>query len=486
MALSLYNTLSKEKEPFKPLEPGKVKLYLCGPTVYDLLHIGNFRGAIFFNLLRNWLEKSGYNVTFVYNYTDVDDKIIKRAQDEGVESRVVSERFIQEFEKDFGRLGLRKHDHNPKVTDYIPQIVEFVQKLIDNEKAYEVEGEVFYSIDSFGDYGKLSGKKIDELEAGQRVDIDKRKHNPHDFVLWKPSKAGEPAWESPWGKGRPGWHIECSAMIQSLLGETIDIHGGGIDLIFPHHENEIAQGEGATGCRYCNYWVHNNFINIKDQKMSKSLGNVIRAREFMDKYHPEVLKYLMLTSHYRAMMSLSEDKILQAVSGLTRVYHTLKLAEELEALPHDGGKVLGELDQKMTQADQKITEALNDDFNTVELFGNLFDVVRSFNGLNLGAKKKNADTKATAHAFRSWILEWGSLMSLFQERSEEILKQLNDMLIREKGVDRDQVNRLIDERAQARAEKNWGRADEIKEELNRLGIDFQDTPQGTTWTVKVS
>jgi cysteinyl-tRNA synthetase len=490
MSLVLYNTLTKEKEPFRPMEPNKVKIYLCGPTVYDLLHIGNFRGAIFFNLMRNWLVKTGHEVTFVYNYTDVDDKIIKRANDEGVDSREISERYIQEFRKDFDRLGLVPHDHNPKVTDFIPQIVEFVERLIDRNKAYVIDGEVFYSIDSFDDYGKLSGKKIDELEAGQRVDVDQRKKNPHDFVLWKPSKAGEPAWPSPWGQGRPGWHIECSAMIQSILGETIDIHGGGIDLIFPHHENEIAQGEGATGCRYCNYWVHNNFINIKDQKMSKSLGNVIRAREFMDKYHPEVLKFLMLTTHYRSMLSLSEEKIQQAAAGLVRVYTALQASLELAGttgnLDPKNVKDVGGLKESMLQADQAIEKALNDDFNTGEVFARLFEVVRSYNGLNLGAKKKTPEHQGISALFAQWILGWGSLLALFQEKPADFLNELNEILIRERGIDRARVEELIKERGAAREQKNWARADEIRDELYSLGIDFKDTPEGTTWSVKVS
>jgi cysteinyl-tRNA synthetase len=484
MSLILYNTLTKNKEPFKTIEPGKVKIYLCGPTVYDLLHIGNFRGAIFFNLMRSWLEKSGYQVTFVYNYTDVDDKIIKRANDEGVDSRLISERYIAEFEKDFNRLGLTKHDHNPKVTDYIPQIVAFVEKLIERDKAYVIDGEVFYAIDSFDDYGKLSGKKIDELEAGQRVDVDQRKRNPHDFVLWKPSKAGEPSWPSPWGGGRPGWHIECSAMIQSLLGETIDIHGGGIDLIFPHHENEIAQGEGASGCTYCHFWVHNNFINLKDQKMSKSLGNVIRGREFMDRYHPEVLKFLMLSAHYRAMLSLSEEKILQTVSGLMRVYDALAGADEIAA--DNQNAVNKTLNDKMEEADQQIEKALNDDFNTVEVFAAIFDVIRSYNALNLGSKKITADGQATAKKFTTWVREWGRLMALYQQPPKEMLGLLNDILIAEKNIDSTQVETLLQERHQARADKNWNRADEIRDELATMGIDFKDTPQGTTWRVRAS
>lgn len=480
----LYNTLTKNKEPFKSIEPNKVKIYLCGPTVYDLLHIGNFRGAIFFNLMRNWLEKIGNDVTFVYNYTDVDDKIIKRANEEGVDSLVISERYIQEFKKDFDRLGLVPHDHNPKVTDYIPQIVKFVEKLIENNKAYVVDGEVFYQIENFEDYGKLSGKKLDELEAGQRVEVDQRKKSPYDFVLWKPSKAGEPSWDSPWSKGRPGWHIECSAMIQSLLGETIDIHGGGIDLIFPHHENEIAQGEGATGCKYCNYWVHNNFINFKDQKMSKSLGNVIRGREFMDRYHPEVMKYLMLSSHYRAMLSLSEDKITQTISALARVYSALEQAFDILAEPNiTPTKPIDSFTKLLAQSDKAIAQALNDDFNTVEVMAAIFEVVRTYNAQNFHKKRKDPIAHATIMAFKDWLQEQGKMMALFQEDPKTMLKALNDIMVKEKNIDVAKVEELLTQRNLAREQKDWAKADQYRDQLKEMGVEFQDGAEGTTWRV---
>lgn len=484
MSLMLYNTLTKNKEPFKSIEPNKVKIYLCGPTVYDLLHIGNFRGAIFFNLMRNWLEKIGNDVTFVYNYTDVDDKIIKRANEEGVDSLVISERYIQEFKKDFDRLGLVPHDHNPKVTDYIPQIVKFVEKLIENNKAYVVDGEVFYQIENFEDYGKLSGKKLDELEAGQRVEVDQRKKSPYDFVLWKPSKAGEPSWDSPWSKGRPGWHIECSAMIQSLLGETIDIHGGGIDLIFPHHENEIAQGEGATGCKYCNYWVHNNFINFKDQKMSKSLGNVIRGREFMDRYHPEVMKYLMLSSHYRAMLSLSEDKITQTISALARVYSALEQAFDILAEPNiTPTKPIDSFTKLLAQSDKAIAQALNDDFNTVEVMAAIFEVVRTYNAQNFHKKRKDPIAHATIMAFKDWLQEQGKMMALFQEDPKTMLKALNDIMVKEKNIDVAKVEELLTQRNLAREQKDWAKADQYRDQLKEMGVEFQDGAEGTTWRV---
>ena len=359
MTQYIYNTLTKNKEVFIPNQAGQVKMYVCGPTVYDFLHIGNFRGAIFFNLVRNWLEYSGLKVTYVYNYTDVDDKIIQRANAEGVDSSTISERFIQEFEKDFNSLKLRKHDYNPRVTEYMPQIIQFVDDLIKNKKAYVIDGEVFFSIDSFPTYGNLSGKKLDDLEAGQRVEVDQRKKNPFDFVLWKPSKENEPSWDSPWSKGRPGWHIECSAMIQSILGETIDIHGGGIDLIFPHHENEVAQGEGRTGKCYCKTWMHNNFLNMNDEKMSKSLGNVVKGRQFIEAYSAEILKYIMLSSHYRAMFNINDEKIAQTISSLARVYGSLKEAQMGVAHLNGQGKPLQKFVDKLKKADEEIKLSTN-------------------------------------------------------------------------------------------------------------------------------
>jgi len=486
MAITIYNTESKKKEEFKPLEEGKVKLYVCGPTVYDFLHIGNFRGPIFFNMVRNWFEYRGYDVHYVYNYTDVDDKIIKRANEEGVESKVISERYIEEFEKDFNRLMLTKHDDNPRVTEYLSEIVSIVQKLIDNGVAYEVDGEVFYSIDKFETYGRLSGKKIEDLQAGQRVEVDQRKQNPGDFVLWKPSKEGEPSWDSPWGKGRPGWHIECSAMIQTLLGESIDIHGGGIDLIFPHHENEIAQGEGATGKCYCRYWMHNNFINMKDEKMSKSLGNIIKGREFMDQYSPEVLKFLMLSTHYRALINVNEEKIFNCLSGLSRIYSAMLEAQEVMMNGVSGGtKVIKALDEAMAKAQKGIERAMDDDFNTADALSQIFEVVRTFNGLKLSKKLKDPQALFTAQTFLNWLTTNGKMMSLFNEDPEEVLKRLNEIALAEKKIDKAQVEELVAQRLAAREAKDWAKADEARDKLVELGIEVHDGNSGSTWSVKL-
>jgi cysteinyl-tRNA synthetase len=487
MTIKLYNTLSNKKEDFVPLEDGKVKMYLCGPTVYDYLHIGNFRGAIFFNLARNWFELSGYEVTFVYNYTDVDDKIINKAIAEGVDSTVISERFIAEFEKDFNRLGLKKHTHNPKVTEFMDEIVDYVATLVKNEKAYVVDGEVFYSVEDFKEYGKLSNKNLEDLNAGQRVEVDSKKKSPYDFVLWKPSKEGEPSWDSPWGKGRPGWHIECSAMIKSILGNTIDIHGGGIDLIFPHHENEIAQGEGCNCEKYCNYWMHNEFINFNDEKMSKSLGNVITGRSFMDKYHPEVLKFLILSAHYRSMVAMTDDKIHQAISGLRRVYETLNTVETVLSTfdKNDSGKVNKTFAQLLTQQDAKIKRSLDDDFGTGEVIASVFEVVRAFNALNILKKKKDPNSWTTANALKEWISKYGSMMALFNEVPADFLSSIDEIMLKEKNIDRAKVEELASKRDEARSNKDWDAADKARDELHALGIDFQDTPDGVKWNVKV-
>ena len=487
MSLTIYNTMSHEKSPFMPLDENSVKMYVCGPTVYDLLHVGNFRGAIFFNLVRNWLEHGGRKVTYVYNYTDVDDKIIQKAQKEGVAASEVSSRYIEEFQRDFAALKLRPHEHNPKVTDFIPQIVAFIESLIERSHAYVIGGEVFYSVESFADYGKLSGKDLEGEEAGKRVAKDEKKKNPADFVLWKPSEEGVPGWESPWGRGRPGWHIECSCMIDELLGESIDIHGGGIDLISPHHENEIAQGEGKSGKKYCRYWMHNNFINFlggggEEQKMSKSLGNVITAREFMERYHPEILKFLILSVHYRSILGLGDEKIEQTIAGLGRIYSALAEAERVAGKVGAPSK---NLQVAIDRADEDFEKALNDDFNTGKALAVVFELVRVFNGENVSRRPKDPAFRAGAEAFRRWILERGELMALFQEPAEVFLKELDDILLRKRGIERKMVEDLVEKREESRVAKDWAMADEYRSQLISLGIELQDGKGNRAWRVRM-
>ena len=450
-----------------------------------------FAEQFFFNLVCNWLERGGRKVVYVYNYTDVDDKIIARAKEAGVPASTVSNRYIQEFRRDFDALNLRPHDHNPKVTDFMPQIIDFIQALIDRNHAYIMGGEVFYSVESFQNYGKLSGKDLEGLEPGKRVERDEKKKNPADFILWKPSEGDVVGWESPWGRGRPGWHIECSAMIDELLGESIDIHGGGIDLIFPHHENEIAQGEGKSSKCYCRYWMHNNFINFQaagkeEEKMSKSLGNVVTAREFMDRYHPEILKFLILSAHYRSVLNLGEEKIEQSISALARIYTAMAdaegVAEKGVAEDTHPSKVLV---AAMKKADRDFEDALNDDFNTGKALAVIFELVRVYNGEGLSKRPKGPSTVAGAKAFLHWIRRQGKLMALFGESAHSFLDSLDNILLERRGVAREIVEELLKKRNLAREAKDWSRADDYRNKLTDMGIEVQDGKGMRAWRVKM-
>lgn len=482
MGIVIHNSQSNKKEEFVPLNAGEVKMYVCGPTVYDFLHVGNFRGAIFFNLVRNWFEYRGYQVTFVYNYTDVDDKIINRAKADGVDSHQISEKYIVEFEKDFNSLGLKKHSHNPKVTEFMNEIIELNKKLIANGKAYEMEGDVYFDVHNFPEYGKLSHKNIEDLESGVRIDVDARKKHAADFALWKKAKEGEPFWDSPWGKGRPGWHIECSAMAGSLLGEQIDIHGGGLDLIFPHHENEVAQSEGAHGKQFAKYWMHNNMLNFGSQKMSKSLGNVRSARDFMKEYHPEIFKYLMLSAHYRSIIDFSPQQIEHVISGLARIYSALYLADSAAKAPADA-TTPADFQKVLDEATKGVETSLDDDFNTAEAMARLFEVVRTFNTLVRTPGPVTMKKAAVAKAFLQWTSWLGNLMSLFGEPPGAFLRFLDDMLLKRKNLERANVDQLVAARGQARANKDFAKADELRKQLLEMGIAVQDTPSGSEWEV---
>lgn len=483
MGIVIYNSKTQKKEDFVPLTPNEVKMYVCGPTVYDFLHVGNFRGAIFFNLVRNWLEYRGLKVNFVYNYTDVDDKIINRAKEEKVDSYQVSQKYIAEFEQDFNRLGLTKHTHNPKVTEFINPIVQLIEKLVASGHAYAVDGDVYYDVHSFPNYGKLSHKNLEDLEAGFRIEVDSRKKHVADFALWKMSKIGEPAWQSPWGMGRPGWHIECSAMAQTLLGDSIDIHGGGLDLIFPHHENEVAQSEGASGKTFAKYWMHNNMLNFGSQKMSKSLGNVRTGRSFMDEYHAEVLKYLMLSSHYRSVLDFSPSAIGNSITGLARVYSSLAFATKASELGADV-HTSADFQKVLDEAKVGVERSLDDDFNTPEAMACLFEVVRSFNNMARGPGAVTPKKAAIARAFLAWVKWYGSVMSLFLEPPGQFLRFLDDTLLRQKNLKREDIDMMVAERTKARQAKDFARADEVRNQLKELGIQVQDTAAGSEWEVE--
>lgn len=475
--------MTRKKEVFAPLKSGEVKMYVCGPTVYDFLHVGNFFGAIFFNLVRNWFEKKGYKVTFVYNYTDIDDKIINRALKENVSSGEISEKFIAEFEKDFSHLGLKKHSHNPRVTEYVSQIIDFVQDLITKKKAYVMGGDVYFDVTAFDSYGRLSNKNIDDLVAGTRIDINDQKRHVVDFALWKGSKPGEPAWDSPWGPGRPGWHIECSCMASSLLGETIDIHGGGLDLIFPHHENEIAQSEARSGKPFARYWMHNNMLIFSNQKMSKSLGNVRTGRSFIEEYNGEILKFMILSSHYRSNVDFSQEQIERAVGNLARFYSSLAYCMKLTGSGQPLTPIPAVFQEALTKADEKIVAGLDDDFNTPEVMAAFYEVMRIFNNICRVPGKVKPEQQAVAEVYYSWLRKHGELMALFQEAPEGFLNTLDDMILRRRGLNRANIEDLVKQRSQARIEKQYAKSDELRAQLVKMGVLVQDSPEGSTWEV---
>ena len=459
--MKVYNTLTNRKEEFVPIEEGKVKMYVCGPTVYNFFHIGNARPFVVFDTLRRYFKYRGYEVKFVQNFTDVDDKIINRAKEEGITAPEVSEKYIEEYYKDAGALNVIKADVHPKVSEHIPEIIEFVQTLIDKGYAYEADGDVYYSTRKFKDYGKLSGQNIDDLESGARIAVGEVKKDPLDFALWKARKEeSEIAWESPWGMGRPGWHIECSTMAKKHLGTTIDIHGGGQDLQFPHHENEIAQSEACNGVPFANYWMHNGYITIDGEKMSKSKGNFFTVRDIREHYTGDVIRFYLLSGHYRGPINFSDTLMEAAKNGYDRIA-TAK--ETLDFLAKNG------TDEKMADEDklvadfgqyrEKFIEVMDDDMNTADAISTIFDLVSAIN-----VAVKDGASKSYAKAALDMIAELTDVLGIFQQGEEDAI-----------GAD---IQALIDERQAARKEKNWARADEIRDQLAAMGITLKDTPQG--------
>ncbi|MEK2688365.1 cysteine--tRNA ligase [Bdellovibrio sp. GT3] len=481
MSLKIYNSQSRQSEEFVPYDPKHVKMYVCGPTVYNFLHVGNFRGPVVFNMVRNWLEYLGYKVTYALNFTDVDDKIINKANELGMKPVEVSEKYIAEYKKDFASLGLRAHDMNPKVTEHMEDILSMVGTLIDKKVAYEAQGDVLYSIETFKDYGKLSGRHTDELLAGARVEVDEKKRSPMDFALWKSAKPGEISWPSPWGPGRPGWHIECSAMIKNIFGDQIDIHGGGMDLIFPHHENEIAQSEGCTGKHFVKYWMHNNMLNFGGQKMSKSLGNIVSLRDFVAMYNAEIYKWMIQSVHYRTMSEFGDAAVERAISGLARVYSAMAMAEsyltpEVTAVDAGFAKITDE-------AWKKVESAMNDDFGTPEVFASMFEVVRQFNSQVRRGMKANPAIQGKALVFSQFIKKMGSMLAMFQEPAHDFLIKLDDMLLDKAGIKRADVDAVVAERGQARVNKDFAKSDELRNKLVAMNISVSDTPEGSFWEV---
>ncbi len=463
--MKLYNTLSRQYEEFKPIEPGKVRMYACGPTVYNYIHVGNARPIILFDVLRRYLEYRGYQVTFVQNFTDVDDKIIRRANEEGISSAEVAEKYIAEYKKDAAGLGVREATVHPKATENIPQIIALVQTLIDKGFAYPSGGDVYYRTARFAEYGKLSHQPLEDLMAGARIDVSEQKESPMDFALWKAAKPGEPYWESPWGKGRPGWHIECSAMSNRYLGKTIDIHCGGQDLIFPHHENEIAQSEAANGCEFVHYWLHNGFISINNEKMSKSLNNFFTVREAAEAYGYATLRMFMLQAHYRSPLNYSEEALNQAKSALQRLTNA---RDNLEFLAANGADapLTGEEESFLAGLDayrEKFNAAMDDDFNTADAVSAMFELVRDVNT----AVQKDGCSRALARACLDRLLELDGVLGLLYKTEDAGLEA--------------QVEELIRQRQEARKAKNWAEADRIRDLLKDQGIILEDTKQGVKW-----
>ena len=459
--MQIYNSQTRKKEEFVPIHPGEARIYACGPTVYDYFHIGNARPFIVFDVLRRYLEHRGYKVTFVQNFTDIDDKMIRRANQEGITVKELGDRFIAEYYKDAGALGIRPATVHPRATEHIGDIIKLVKTLQDKGYAYEVNGDVYFDVKKDTAYGKLSGQNMDDLEAGARIDVDDVKHDPADFALWKAQKPGEPAWPSPWGMGRPGWHIECSAMSMKYLGETFDIHCGGKDLLFPHHENEVAQSECATGKPFAHYWMHNGFINIDNEKMSKSLGNFFTVRDILKEYDAEDVRMFMLSAQYRSPINFSRDMIAQAHASLQRLYTARDNMEFLRKNAPDKEMTADEqaLLERVKESVARFDAAMDDDMNTADAMGALFEIVKDANvTLNAGS------SKAAIEAVLATLKELSSVLGIMTKEAEEKLPE--------------EIQQMADERAQARKNKDWKRSDELRDALKAAGYAVEDTKQG--------
>ena len=489
--IRIYNTLTGKKEDFTPPHGNRVGLYVCGVTVYDLCHIGHARSAIVFDAIYRYLKHRGYEVTYVRNFTDIDDKIIKRANEEGVDYKTIAGKYIHEFQIDMENLNLERPTFEPRATDHIPEMIQLVSTLIDKGYAYQRNGDIFFSVEKFNDYGKLSKRNLEEMQAGARVEIDEKKENPLDFALWKASKPGEPFWESPWGKGRPGWHIECSVMSQKYLGETFDIHGGGQDLIFPHHENEIAQSEAATGKPFVRYWVHNGFVNINKEKMSKSLGNILTIKEILNDWHPEVLRLFFLSHHYRSPVDFSEDSLLEAKSRLDRFYMMFKaiqdeVSKSVSSHPQKMNSSLLEESRRTIESFQThFEEAMNDDFNTAQALGYFHDLQKQLNSLlDISKGHPSEEIITLLKQGLNHFSKLGWIFGLFREEPEKYLNKQREKGLKKLDLSEGEILQLIEERNLARRQKHWKRADEIRNLLLSKGIVLEDSSSGTQWKLK--
>lgn len=472
--LVVYDSLTARKQPLQPLVAGKLGMYVCGMTVYDYCHIGHARVMVAFDMVVRWLSQLGYDVNYVRNITDIDDKIIARAIENNEDIGTLTQRFTKAMHDDAATLGCLSPDAEPRATDHIDEMQQMITTLIEGDYAYAADnGDVYYAVDSFADYGKLSKRKLNEMQAGSRVEVENIKRNPFDFVLWKAAKAGEPQWTSPWGQGRPGWHIECSAMSTKCLGNTFDIHGGGHDLQFPHHENEIAQSEAATGCEYANNWMHVGFINVDGEKMSKSLGNFFTIREVTNKYHPETVRFFLLSSHYRSQVNFSDSALDEAHNSLSRLYNALKIAEQhqSQALETDN-ELINQAYQ--SAAGQDFIAAMNDDFNSSAAISVLFSLASE---VNKAAKAQDTDK---AWQLAQQLRALAKSLNILQQPPKQFLQAVIGEKS-ENGLSDDAIDALIAERGDAKANKDYARADEIRMQLKEAGIELEDSSAGTTW-----
>lgn len=493
MTLRIYNTLKGKKEEFIPLEEGKAGMYVCGPTVYDNCHMGHARASIVFDVVFRYLMYKGLHVTYVRNITDIDDKIINKANDEGVDFKVITKRYIKSFHDDMLDLGNKPPTLEPKATGHIKEIIEIIKRLIANGHAYQVDADVYYSVQNFGEYGKLSGRKTDELISGARIDVDERKQSPLDFALWKSSKPGEPSWGSPWGEGRPGWHIECSAMSCKHLGESFDIHGGGKDLVFPHHENEVAQSEAASGKPFAKYWLHNGFVNVNQEKMSKSLGNFFTIRDLLGLYHPEILRFFLLTTHYRSPIDYSDQSLKDAETALERIYTTLGSIDSVLSqgadISHTGQRegegADADAEELINSLAKRFEEAMDDDFNSALAIAAIFDTVRSINRwINAPGFVRTKAAIAVLGKAKEILLEVGDVLGILKSDPASFIESLQESRRSDKKVDSAEVEALIAERWEARSAKDWAKSDEIRDQLSAMGVVIKDSKDGTTWELK--
>lgn len=494
LIMKIYNTLTGKKETFRPLEKGCIRLYVCGITSYDYCHIGHARSALVFDMVVRYLRYRAYKVIFVRNFTDIDDKIIARAAEQGMDSGQLAEQFIDEFYTDMDALGVLRADLEPKATEHIQEMIELVEELIQKGLAYPAGGDVYYRVRKFADYGILSGRKLDDMQAGARIDVNAQKEDPMDFVLWKKAKPGEPKWDSPWGEGRPGWHIECSAMSRKYLGQTFDIHGGGKDLIFPHHENELAQSVGANECTFANLWMHHGFVTIKDEKMSKSLGNFLTIRDVLREYPAETLRLFIFSTQYRNPLDFSETALQDAQTGLDRMYDCLAGISELlrsaetGAVSADAGTpVIGKKDRKKIESlQQRFETAMDNDFNTAQALGHLFDGVKVLNKVcrMLAAQQGIANDFALLEQGGASLQELAGLLGVLQQNPIQYMQEKKDKLLAAITLSEEEINSLIAERNAAREQKNWAAGDAVRDKLLAHNIELHDDPDGTTWDVK--